>query len=66
VAAGGARPTPVIDRFWFESVYFREPGGILYQLATHDGAGFAAAEEPALTPLPDPSIWRPEPAAARG
>jgi glyoxalase family protein len=46
VAASGARPTPVIDRFWFESVYFREPGGILFELATLDGAGFAADEDP--------------------
>jgi glyoxalase family protein len=46
VAASGARPTPVIDRFWFHSVYFREPGGILYELATLDGAGFAADETP--------------------
>jgi glyoxalase family protein len=42
----GGRPTPVIDRFYFESVYFREPSGILYELATRDGAGFAA-DEPA-------------------
>ena len=42
----GAHPTPVIDRFYFESVYFREPGGILYELATLDGAGFAADEAP--------------------
>ena len=41
-------PTPVIDRFYFESVYFREPSGILYELATIDGAGFAA-DEPAET-----------------
>jgi glyoxalase family protein len=40
----GVHPTPVIDRFYFESVYFREPGGILYELATLDGAGFAADE----------------------
>src|SRR3712207_2580985 len=32
----GGQPTPVIDRFYFESVYFREPGGILYELATAD------------------------------
>ena len=44
VSAAGARPTPVIDRFYFESVYFREPGGILYELATSDGDGFAADE----------------------
>jgi len=44
--AAGVHPTPVIDRFYFESVYFREPGGILYELATLDGAGFAADEAP--------------------
>ena len=44
--AAGVRPTPIIDRFYFESVYFREPGGILYELATLDGAGFAVDEAP--------------------
>jgi glyoxalase family protein len=48
VIAVGARPTPIIDRFYFESVYFREPGGILYELATYDGAGFDV-DEPAET-----------------
>lgn len=38
------RPTPQIDRFWFKSVYFREPGGALFELAT-DGPGFTADEE---------------------
>ena len=38
-------PTPVIDRFWFRSVYFREPGGVLFELAT-DGPGFAVDEDP--------------------
>jgi len=88
VAAAGARPTPVIDRFWFHSVYFREPSGILYELATLDGAGFAADEtpdalgeklvlppfledrraqiEPRLTPLPDPTVWRPQTATTTG
>ena len=42
----GAQPTPVIDRFWFHSVYFREPGGVLFELAT-DGPGFAVDEDPA-------------------
>src|SRR3954451_6987144 len=37
------RPTPVIDRFYFRSVYFREPGGILYELATI-GPGFTTDE----------------------
>lgn len=41
---GGAHPTPVIDRFWFKSVYFREPGGVLFELAT-DGPGFGVDEE---------------------
>ena len=46
VEAGGADPTPVIDRFWFKSVYFREPGGVLFELAT-DGPGFAVDEQAA-------------------
>jgi glyoxalase family protein len=45
IDAIGAHPTPVIDRFWFRSVYFREPGGVLFELAT-DGPGFAV-DEPA-------------------
>jgi glyoxalase family protein len=39
------RPTEVIDRFWFKSVYFLEPGGVLFELAT-DGPGFAVDESP--------------------
>lgn len=46
VESGGANATPVIDRFWFKSVYFREPGGVLFELAT-DGPGFAVDEDPA-------------------
>ena len=45
VEAAGRRPTPVIDRFWFKSVYFTEPGGVLFELAT-DGPGFAVDEDP--------------------
>ena len=41
----GAAPTPVIDRFYFRSVYFREPSGVLFELAS-DGPGFAADEDP--------------------
>ena len=41
--AAGRRPTPVIDRFWFTSVYFLEPGGVLFELAT-DGPGFERDE----------------------
>lgn len=42
----GLSPTPQIDRFWFHSVYFREPGGVLFELAT-DGPGFARDEQQA-------------------
>ena len=38
--------TPVIDRFYFRSLYFREPGGILFEIAT-DGPGFATDEDAA-------------------
>jgi glyoxalase family protein len=48
IIAAGRNPTPVIDRFYFESVYFREPSGILYELASYDGAGFDV-DEPADT-----------------
>jgi glyoxalase family protein len=43
VAAGGARPTPVIDRHYFRSVYFREPSGVLFEIATI-GPGFTVDE----------------------
>lgn len=45
VASAGGRATEVIDRFWFKSVYFKEPGGVLFELAT-EGPGFAADEDP--------------------
>jgi glyoxalase family protein len=41
VQGSGLRPTPIIDRFYFHSVYFREPGGVLFELATK-GPGFTA------------------------
>jgi glyoxalase family protein len=43
VIAAGGRPTPVIDRFWFRSIYFREPSGVLFELATPD-PGFTVDE----------------------
>jgi len=46
VTEAGARATPVIDRFWFRSVYFREPSGVLFELATL-GPGFGIDEDPA-------------------
>lgn len=45
VAQAGARPTEVIDRFWFKSIYFKEPGGALFEIAT-DGPGFSVDESP--------------------
>ena len=45
VIEGGGRPTPVIDRFYFLSVYFRTPGGVLFEIATR-GPGFAVDEDP--------------------
>ena len=45
VADAGANPTPVIDRFYFRSIYFREPSGVLFEIATI-GPGFAV-DEPA-------------------
>ncbi len=44
--AAGAHPTPVIDRFYFRSVYFREPSGVLFEIATI-GPGFAVDEDAA-------------------
>jgi glyoxalase family protein len=41
--AGGARPTPEIDRFYFKSIYFREPSGVLFEIATI-GPGFTVDE----------------------
>ena len=43
VIDGGGTPTPVIDRFYFRSIYFREPSGVLFEIATI-GPGFATDE----------------------
>jgi glyoxalase family protein len=45
VARAGAHVTPIIDRFYFRSIYFREPSGVLFEIATL-GPGFAT-DEPA-------------------
>jgi len=45
ILEAGRRPTEVIDRFWFKSVYFTEPGGALFEVAT-DGPGFGVDESP--------------------
>jgi glyoxalase family protein len=46
VSNSEAHPTPIIDRFWFRSIYFREPSGVLFEIATL-GPGFATDEDPA-------------------
>jgi glyoxalase family protein len=43
VAHSGAHPTPIIDRFYFRSIYFREPSGVLFEIATI-GPGFTVDE----------------------
>jgi glyoxalase family protein len=43
VEDAGARPTPVIDRYYFKSIYFREPSGVLFEIATL-GPGFTTDE----------------------
>jgi glyoxalase family protein len=43
VTAAGMQATPIIDRFYFRSIYFREPSGVLFEIATI-GPGFATDE----------------------
>jgi glyoxalase family protein len=45
VIKAGGHPTPVIDRFYFRSIYFREPSGVLFEIATL-GPGFSVDEDP--------------------
>ncbi|OBZ10180.1 ring-cleaving dioxygenase [Bacillus sp. FJAT-26390] len=46
VESNGFEPTPIVDRQYFNAIYFREAGGILFEIAT-DPPGFARDEEPA-------------------
>ena len=39
--------TPILDRTYFHSIYFREPGGVLFELAT-DPPGFAHSSLPRI------------------
>ena len=41
---GGGRPTDIIDRYYFKSIYFREPSGVLFEIATI-GPGFTTDED---------------------
>lgn len=45
VLEAGADPTPVIDRHYFHSVYFGEPSGVLFEIATLGGPGFTVDED---------------------
>ena len=45
LVAAGRNVTPVIDRWYFKSIYFREPGGVLFEIAT-DSPGFTIDEKP--------------------
>jgi glyoxalase family protein len=67
VIEGGGHPTPVIDRFYFRSIYFREPSGVLFEIATL-GPGFSVDEDPehlgeklSLPPALEPLRERVEP-----
>jgi glyoxalase family protein len=44
VRAAGRHPSGIIDRFWFRSIYFREPSGVLFEIATL-GPGFSVDED---------------------
>ena len=44
IREAGLGVTPQIDRYYFRSIYFREPGGVLFEIAT-DGPGFATDED---------------------
>jgi glyoxalase family protein len=44
LARHGVHSTPVVDRHFFKSIYFREPGGVLYEIAD-EGPGFGSDEE---------------------
>jgi glyoxalase family protein len=45
IARLGYNVTPIIDRTYFRSIYFREPGGVLFEIAT-DAPGFTVDEPP--------------------
>jgi glyoxalase family protein len=46
IAAARVPVTPIVERYYFKSIYFREPGGVLFEIAT-DGPGFATDEDAA-------------------
>lgn len=60
VQADGLNASPVMERFYFRSIYFREPGGVLFEIAT-DAPGFAVDEPPEQlgTSLRLPPVYEP-------
>ena len=44
ILTAGLQPTRVIDRHWFKSIYFKEPGGVLFEVAT-DNPGYTVDEK---------------------
>jgi hypothetical protein len=64
IAGVGLNVTPQLDRQYFQSIYFREPGGVLFEIAT-DGPGFTVdeAEEALGTQLRLPAWMEPDRAA---
>jgi glyoxalase family protein len=64
LAEAGMNVTPILDRNYFQSIYYREPGGVLFEIAT-DAPGFTLDEPPAElgTHLKLPSWLEPRRAA---
>src|SRR5207247_6217875 len=58
LARHGVHSTPVVDRHFFKSIYFREPGGVLYEIAD-DGPGFGRDEGLGRSILPPPWLAAP-------
>jgi glyoxalase family protein len=56
ITNAGLNPSPVIDRHYFESVYTREPGGILIEIATDTGTPFPVEEAAAGTVTLPPAL----------
>jgi len=64
-ARAGSRPTPVMDRFYFRSIYFREPSGVLFEIATiGPGVGVDEPLEPLGERLSLPPAYERDQAAA--
>lgn len=56
IESAGFGITPVVDRQYFRSVYFTEPGGVLYEIATNGPGLMRTQIERSLPPLRSPEI----------